>query len=374
MTDEENYDWLDELGEPDGLMPLTSISDDDRRKLATAVAILYDEHAITHKELQLVADGMLMDLQVGSPQLGNYSRIVPKIPTVPPKPVKLDGGAMGDPIQVLGCVFAAAGASGAFSKILGRVPKQTRLPDFNPMRYKGPIVTGGGTVVATSKIDELRKKVKDKVPGIIPTVAAGTASAVMMSQIAPEVIEQLRKVLQDAADKIHQYITNDLQEYLRSVREWIDPILDEIRRLLPLLQEIVNLALTNLAPALERLRTEVLEPYLDMVRDSRPALDQLRADLERSGQTSDATVPEIVPPNVTPEEAMQMSIALNLPILGSIARGMLSSIEQQRYMQATRRGYGDRYRAWLEAAGGFDPVGSTYQALDDASRIPRWFL
>lgn len=371
---EENYDWLDELGEPEGLIPLNSISDDDRRKLANAVAILFDERAITHKELQIVADVMHMDFQVGHPQTGNYSRIIPQTPAVPPKPVKLDGGAMGDPLQVLGCVFAAAGAAGAFSKILGRVPKSTRLPEFNPSRYKGPIITGSGAVVGTSKIEELKKKVKDKVPGILPTVAGGTASAVLMSQIAPEVIEQLSEVLQDVADKIHEYITTDLQAYLQSVKDWIEPILDEIKRLLPMLQEIARLALVNLAPSLERLRTEVLDPYLDMVKDARPALDKLRADLERSGQTPDATVPEINSPNITPEEAMQMSIALNLPIFGQIAKGMINSIEQQRYMQATRRGYGDRYRAWREAASGFDPVGSTYQALDDASRIPSWFL
>lgn len=374
---EESYDWLDELGEPEGLMPLSSMDDETKRRLHTAIEILYQENAISFHELQAISNTTGMDLELGSAEHGRGPvRIQHAIPGVPPKPVKMDGGVMSDPIQILGCIFAAAGMAGSFAGMLSRVPKSTRLPDFNPSRYKGPIITGSGTVIGTSKIEELKKKVKDKVKpgGVLPTVAGATASAVLMSQIAPEVIEQLSNLMQEFAEKIHQYVTADLQAYLQSVKDWIQPLVEELRRLIPILQQIAHLALENLAPAMERLRNEVIEPYLKMVEESKPALDKLRADLERSGQTSDSTVPEINPPNITPEEAIQMSIALNLPIFGQIARGMLSSIEQQRYMQATRRGYGDRYRAWREAASGFDPVGSTYQALDDASQIPSWFL
>lgn len=216
--------------------------------------------------------------------------------------------------------------------------------------------------------DKVKQVGKDVAKGVAPA-GASVASILAMREYAPELFEMMNEMFQPMVDTI--------QSISDTVAANLDDILAALRQVVDFLKQLTQMYVQNLGPALMRLNQEIVEPYIRRYKDGMVAIDKLRKDLDASGQRSDATDPAIVGPNYTAQDLLQMSIAVNTPIVRDYALGIINAEQMMRYMAGTSRGFGNHLDAWRACASGLNParpLQSAMSALESAARVPDWFL
>lgn len=371
MSTSKIYDELVDL-EPEGLIPLPKLSDEDLETFKRRLYLWYQDRALTYSDIQHIADGLGVDIELHDTVIRH------KPPAVPPKPVVLDGGSMSDPMMVLGALLTAVGLAARIPNIATRLVQADRIrakgdlaARVGTVTYAGRdvVVGSGGAITLKAAADKIRQIASTKAAkiagnvakGAIPTIAT-TAGIVALKQQYPELVA---------------YIDSQLAQWQDVVKQLVEPTLERIDDLCKVMRMVpwVELAETwrTMRPAMDDMLKYVIHPYIDSVKDSQQWIPQYEQYLRDIGAHID-DMPSNVPPNLSPEQAAGLTQLLSLPVLGSRLQGQIRALQIQQYMHQHNVGYKTPLDAIAACAGMSSGAPSPGDIADIASDLPWWML
>lgn len=175
-----------------------------------------------------------------------------------------------------------------------------------------------------------------------------------------------------------QYGSEQAAHLAADFENWADyasQILTTVRDIGNQLQSFMKYLDEDIWPSIEMMRDLVLTPYLDAVRDSKAAMDDLIRHYEQAGQSADSSVPAIVGPNFDFRQYQRLALGYSLPITGAINAGMTNALLMQKYQAQQKRGFADDLSMLQAAMGAPGPSLITpLQQLAGSARPPAWFM
>lgn len=214
------------------------------------------------------------------------------------------------------------------------------------------------STIPADKVIHVAHDICEKIPSIIDAITGIPGAAKDVSGVAADIYDSVKDVIQRILE-----VLKEMYEMWKEV-------------IWPAIKQMWELMLDNWKPALEVLNNEVLQPFKEISQDGKVAFEQYRAMIEQQNRSVDATVPPIVMPNID-EYAKLMPILskyFNLPIIGSIARAELQTMDMVDYQATQMRGFATPLKMLDYAAGMSAPAGLGQALTDLATKPPAWFL
>lgn len=207
----------------------------------------------------------------------------------------------------------------------------------------------------------LADRAKDVAKSAIPTGAA-VITAAKMKELYPDLVD---------------YVDQQLVTFQQNIESMVQPTLDRIDALVSVLNAVPWLEIAEtwrlMKPAVYDLNNEVLRPYLDAVKAGKDFLPAYQDMLKQAGNHVDSPL-GYTPPNLDAEKMAGIVQALNLPVIGSIYRGMLQVMLVQQYQAQHGRGYRTELDALAACAGVSNQPVMSPGDVADAVDIPKWIL
>lgn len=366
-------EWIEKLQESDGVYTLDQMMQDIKspayRGFRSKIPEMFRAGVLTYKDLQTIANVTKQSV------VFEEAQATPQAPAVPPPPVVLDGGIMSDPLGIILTILTAGGGMIAAEAAAARAAKKGIA--VGDLGSKIATKTIAGTTVVTGSHHLVKSNVLERLEKIAKSKGAKYGEKLIEGAIPTGVTLVGLNELKKKYPELIGYVDDQLATFQKNIESMVQPTLDRIDSLVAVLNAVPWLEIAEtwrlMKPAVYDLNNEVLRPYLDAVKAGKDFLPAYQDMLKQAGNHVDSPL-GYTPPNLDAEKMAGIVQALNLPVIGSIYRGMLQVMLVQQYQAQHGRGYRTELDALAACAGVSNQPVMSPGDVADAVDIPKWIL